>query len=183
MARGANTRVALNVSGMADVKAALDRLSKRMGKGALERAGVEAAEPMARLMRQLAPKDTTELAESIDVGTRATNYDAGWKAYSSVMKAGGGRDLAVATMRDVRREQKGDTYATVYVGPHSGRTRQETIKGYAQEFGTATMEPNSYIRAGWDQGKDDLLRRLKENIAFEVFSAVEKAQRLGRLKG
>jgi hypothetical protein len=180
MARNA---VALNVSGMPELKAQLDRLSKRMGRAALERAGLEAAEPTARLMRSLAPKDTGELAESIDVGVRATSHDEGAKAYQRTMKAGGTQEQAVSALRSARRAQSAQTYATVFIGPVAGRAREDVIKGYVQEFGTARMEPNSYIRAGFEQDKGALMERLKENIRFEVFAAIEKAQRLGRLRG
>lgn len=78
---------------------------------------------------------------------------------------------------------RGETYVTVFIGPVSGRTRDQTIKGYVQEFGTATKPPNSFIRAGFEQDKAALMQRLRENIRFEVFAAVEKAQRLGRLRG
>ena len=189
MARGSRTQVGFIVSGMPEVKAALDQLSRRMGRAALERAGMDAAEPLARRMRQIAnqpeQRDTGELAESIDVGTTATDYDYGAKAYSKAKAAGLSDEQALLHKRDVLRDikgQRGDTYASVYVGPVSGRTRDEVIKGYVNEFGSFQMAPQPFMRPAWEQDRAALLERLKENIRFEVFAAVEKAQRLGRLK-
>lgn len=173
--------VTVNVSGMKELDGNLKRLSRRMGRAALERAGVEAAEPMARLARQLAPKDTGELAESIDVGTRAS--DVGFNAYAAAKKGGATDAQAVELTREARRRGKGDTSITVYVGPVAGRTKDEMIKAHVQEFGDFKNGPNAYLRPAFDQDKDAFMVRLRENLRFEVLAAVEKAQRLGRLKG
>jgi len=178
------TRATFSVAGMTELKTQLDRLSRAVGRRALERAGVEAAEPTARLMRQLAPKDTGELAESIDVGVSASNDDAGLRGYADVLRSGGSAAEAVTALRDIRRAERGargDTFATVFIGPVAGRSRDDVIKGYVQEFGTATRTPNSFVRAAFEQDRDDLLRRLSENVQFEVFAAIGRAQARGRL--
>lgn len=181
----ARTALSFNVAGMAGLQAALDSLPRSMGRAALERAGLEAAEPTARLMRSLAPKDTGELAESIDVGTRATNGDQGTIAYEQAKRWGATDEQAVQYKRDTLRGlkgQRGDTYATVYIGPVAGRPREDVIKGMVQEFGTAKREPNAFMRPAWEQDKGPLLGRLRNGVAFEVFAAAEKARRLGRLR-
>ncbi len=167
MATRGQTAVSMNLRGMPELYAQLERLSKSMGRAALERAGLDAAEPTARLMRQMAPKDTGELAESIDVGTTAEAFDGSAKVYA----------------RTIREGQRGDLYATVFIGPVAGRSKDEIIKGYVQEFGTASVPPHSYVRAAFEQDKAALAERLSKAIRFEVFAAIEKAGRLGRLKG
>ncbi len=180
----AGKRVTFSVAGMTELKAQLDRLSRAVGRRALERAGVEAAEPMARLRRQLAPKDSGELAESIDVGVATKNDDVARRGYAAVMQLGGSQADAVAVMRDLARAQRsvrGDTFATVFIGPVAGRSRDDVIKGYVQEFGTATRAPKAFMRAAFNQDRNDLLLRLSENVRFEVFAAIGRAQARGRL--
>lgn len=184
-AKGANG-VAFNLKGMPELYDALKTLSTRMGRQALERAGLDAAEPTARHIRSITPEETGELRESIDVGVSAEEFDGGNKVYARTIREGGSKEQAVTALRDYRRGikgQRGDYYATVFIGPVTGRSKDDVIKGYVQEFGTATMEPNSFIRAGFEQDKAALYARLREAIKFEVFAAIEKAQRLGRLKG
>ncbi len=186
MATRGQTAVSMNLRGMPELYAQLERLSKSMGRAALERAGLDAAEPTARLMRQMAPKDTGELAESIDVGTTAEAFDGSAKVYARTIREGGTKQQGVAALRDFRRGikgQRGDLYATVFIGPVAGRSKDEVIKGYVQEFGTASVPPHSYVRAAFEQDKAALAERLSKAIRFEVFAAIEKAGRLGRLKG
>lgn len=171
----------VNVSGFKELDAQLKRLSTSVARKALQRAGIDAMEPMARLARQLAPKDTRELAESIDVGTIAKEDrgDRASFAYRLVMGGGGTRDQALAAKRDVLREirgQRGNYYADVFMGPITGREKQDVIKGYVMEFGTLTREPHPYLRPAWEQDKAAMLERLKKEIWFEVLSAVERSE-------
>ena len=173
--------VRVSLSGFKELDAQLKRLSSATARAALQRAGVEAMEPMARLARQLAPKDTGELSESIDVGVVAQDDFAavGGRAYSATLKAGGSKAEAVAALRDARREvkgQRGAYYADIFVGPVAGREKQDIIKGIVQEFGTASHPPHSFLRPAFDQDKADMLERLKKEIWFEVASAIERSE-------
>ncbi|WP_210526378.1 HK97 gp10 family phage protein [Rubellimicrobium arenae] len=181
MARGG-----FRVDGASDLKAQLDRLRRGAGRAALERAGTSAMEPMARLARQLAPKDTHELAESIDVGTEVRDEEIGRFAYRLVMGGGGSREQALAAMRDARRAAGGaarNVYVDVFMGPVAGRDVQDVIKGVVQEFGSETREPQPYMRPAFDQDSEALLERLRKDLWFEILSAIENAARRGTLKG
>lgn len=63
------------IEGFKELDQQLGRLSKTAGKAALRKAGKSALEPMARIARRDAPKDTERLAENIDVSTRTTVKD------------------------------------------------------------------------------------------------------------
>lgn len=187
--KGANG-VAFNLKGMPELYDALKTLSTRMGRQALERAGLDAAEPTARHIRSITPVDKEggpnagELRESIDVGVSAEEFDGGNKVYARTIREGGTKEQAVSALRDYRRGikgQRGDYYATVFIGPVAGRSKDDVIKGYVQEFGNASTEPQSYLRAGFEQDRPALTARLVKNIQFEVYDAVgKKAARAAR---
>lgn len=184
MATGA--RIAL--SGFKELDAQLKRLSTAVARNALQRAGLDAMEPMARLARQLAPKDTTELAESIDIGFVAENdkADVGKYAYHLAKVAGMSDAEAVAEKRNALRAvkaERGNYYADVFMGPAAGREKQDVIKGYVQEFGTATREPQPYLRPAFEQDKAAMLERLKKEIWFEVSAAIERSEARRARKG
>ncbi|EYD71586.1 hypothetical protein Rumeso_04987 [Rubellimicrobium mesophilum DSM 19309] len=173
------TRVQL--SGFKELGAQLKRLSTAVARNALQRAGTSAMEPMARLARQLAPKDTEELAESIDVGTVAANdkADVGKYAYHLAKAAGLSNAEAVTEKRNALRAVKGERgnyYADVFMGPVAGREKQDVIKGFVQEFGTLTREPQPYLRPAFEQDKGAMLERLKKEIWFEVSSAIARSE-------
>lgn len=176
----------VRVDGLSDLKVQLDRLRKATGKAALQRAALDAMEPMARLARQLAPKDEGELSESIDVGFAARDEEVGRRAFAGIKKAGGSDADALAAMRDARRSAKGvrgDLYVDVFMGPVAGRTRDEIIKGFVQEFGNSRQAPQSYMRPAFEQDKAAMLERLRNDLWFEVSSAVARSQARGTLRG
>jgi HK97 gp10 family phage protein len=178
-------RTGVTVTGLSELGQQLARLRVATGRAALTRAGTEAMEPMARLARSLAPKDTEELAESIDVGTATAGSDPGTTAYAATLRAGGSKGEAVTALRGARRATKGvrgDLYVDVFMGPEAGRSRDEVIKGFAQEFGTALMAPNPYMRPAWEQDHAAMLERLSRAIWFEVSAAIEGAAARGTLR-
>lgn len=180
------TRV--QVSGFKELDAQLKRLSQGVARNALQRAGIEAMEPMARLARQLAPEETGELRESIDVGVLARDdFSAvGGREYSAVLKGGGTKAEALLALRDARRAvkgQRGAYYADIYMGPVAGREKQDIIKGWVQEFGTLTREPHPYLRPAWEQDKAAMLERLRKELWIEVMTAIERAAKRGTLRG
>jgi len=177
MASGARVQL----SGFKELDEQLKRLSQSVARAALQRAGIKAMKPMAQLASQLAPFETHELEQSIGVGTVAKNdFDAiGGKEYSAVLKAGGSQAEAVSALRDARREvkgQRGAYYATVFMGPRAGRSKQEIIKGIVQEFGTLTREAHPYLRPAWEQDKGSMLERLKVDIWAEVNKSIARSE-------
>ncbi len=165
------------ISGFAEVAQALEQLKLATGRAVLRRAGLKAMAPTAELARSLAPKDTGELAGSIAVGTAIRN-DAGTLAYSGAKRAGATDAEAVIAKRDALRAvkgQRGDLYVDIYMGPVAGRTRDEVIKGYVQEFGSSSNEPQPFLRPALDQDKDALIARFKAEILSEIGKSVARS--------
>lgn len=174
-------RQTVKLEGFKELEAQLERLTKATGKAALRRAGMSALEPTARLARSLAPEDTGELIESIDVSAKATGAGAniGKAEFSAVLRSGGSREAAVSALRGARRAAKGSgeiPHIELFMGPEKAATKDEAIKAWAQEFGTSTMAATPYMRPAWDQDKGAMLERLKKDLWFEVSAAVVKAQ-------
>lgn len=170
--------VRVKVEGLSDIKKALDGLSRSMGRGAIQRAALAAMEPMARAARQLAPKDEGELSESIAVGFAAKDEELGNVAYGNAMRQGASEADALAAMRTARRNAKGERgalYVDVFMGPVAGRTKDEVIKGFVQEFGRSDMFGTPYMRPAFEREARPTMERLKKNLEFEVFAAVAKA--------
>src|SRR5690606_40484166 len=63
-------KVTVKIEGLNELDQALGQLPKSTAKATLRRVLREAAEPVARLARQKAPKDEYHRYESIDVSTR-----------------------------------------------------------------------------------------------------------------
>src|SRR5690606_41921919 len=63
-------KVTVKIEGLKELDRALGQLPKSAAKATLRKVLKEAAEPVARLARQKAPKDEYHLHESIDVSTR-----------------------------------------------------------------------------------------------------------------
>jgi len=181
--------IRVHVSGFRELDAQLKKLSQSVARDALQRAGRDAMEPMARLARQLVPTDTHELQESIEVGAVAEDDFAavGGREYSAVLKGGGSKADAVGALRDARRAvkgQRGNYYADMFMGPvaqkfRGGETpeekKQNVLKGFYQEFGDAKGNGRAYLRPAFDQDKAAMLERLKKEIWFEVLSAIERS--------
>lgn len=71
----ANFKVKLE--GLKELEAALGQLPKATGRNVLRRVLKEAGEPIAQAARAKAPRETGNLIESIDVGTRLTRRQTG----------------------------------------------------------------------------------------------------------
>lgn len=170
--------VTFEIKGLRDLDQVLaDELPKATARAVLRRALLSAAEPMAAKARSLAPDDPNtidldrDLRESISVSTKAHGSDPGKAAFSQTLRGGGTRTEAVAALRSARR-QFGGAKVAVFVGP----TRR-AYHGIFQEFGTVNHGPQSFMRPAFDSEKDEVLRRLRADLADEINRAVDRAQR------
>ncbi|WP_353474787.1 HK97 gp10 family phage protein [Salipiger sp. H15] len=164
-----------------DLEKQLEKLGKSAGRAALRRAGISALEPMARIARSLAPEETGELIESIEVSAKAKGAGAeiGRAEFHQVMKGGGTRVEALTAMRGARRAAKiagGYSHVELFMGPEKARSKNEAIKAFVQEFGSAHVAATPYMRPAWDQDHQQLLARLKRELWFEVSSAMARAE-------
>jgi hypothetical protein len=170
----------MRVEGLRDLDAALADLSKGAGRGALRRAGVRGLQPMAELARSLAPVDEGELRDSISVSAKASGTKVGKAEFAAAMRAGLGREAAVAAMRDARRAAKAEgapAFVELFMGPAQAKTKADAIKRIVMEFGSARHQPRSYMRPAWDQGRGPLLQRVQLTLAEEIRAAVARAER------
>lgn len=175
-------KVTVRVDGLKDLEKQLERLSRASAKGVARRAAVKAMKPMAAIAKSLAPRDTGELAMSIEVSAKATGAGArvGKAEFAAVMRGGGSKADAVAAMRAARAESPSLSAAPdieLFMGPTQGATKREAIKRIAQEFGTYKMAAHPYMRPAWDQDKGAMLERLKQNLWDEVQKAISRADK------
>ena len=138
------------VEGLKELDKALGELSKSAGKGALRRALKTSAEPLARKMRQGAPRDDYDLIESIDVSTKLSPRQA-------------------IQHRKMFASDKASVEMFVGAGP--------LPQAHLQEFGTWFHPPQPWARPAWDQDQKAILDRLKVELWSEVSKAVGRAQR------
>lgn len=143
-------KASVKTFGFKEMDAALGEFAKATAKNVLRRAGIEALEPTADLMRAKAPKDDGDLIDAIGVGTR----------------------LGKRQKRLNRNPSTVEVYAGVrQVG--NGMPPQAT----QQEFGNEHHGPQPYIRPSWEQDKGPLLDRTRDALANQIDAARGRAQR------
>lgn len=185
-------KMTLDLKGLRELDDVLAKeLPRAAARGVLRRALLAAAEPMAARARALAPDDPNtidldrDLRENIIVSTRATgdSIDAGNKAFSATMKAGGTRAEAGAALRDARKSM-----GAAQIGAFMGPSRR-VFHGIFSEFGTGIrqqhktgrvvgkMDPHPFMRPAFDSEKDATVRRLTLELSDEINKAVARAKR------
>lgn len=174
-------RTNVRLTGFRELEQELAKLSKGMGRGALRRAGMAALMPMAQIAAENAPRDEGELAGSIMVGAKAKGGGAavGRAEFAAVMRSGGGKQAAVAAMRDARRAAHGDSgppSIELFMGPSEATSRKDAIKRIVQEFGSEHQPGTPYMRPAWEQDHMAMLARLKHDLWREVRAAVARAE-------
>lgn len=140
----------IKLQGFRDLDRALEQLSKSMGKAVLRRAGIEAAEPMARMMRQKAPKDTDDLSESIDVSTKLSNRQG-------------------SLHRKMFRNDRSSV--ELFVGPGKDPA------AWVQEFGNVTNGAQPFVRPAFDQDWRAFIERLRVDLSDQLQKSAERAAR------
>lgn len=136
-------------TGGKDLEAALQKLGKTAtARNVGLRALKIAAEPIAERARDLAPKDTRDLEESIQVG----------RAISAFNRAG----------------NRGDYIAT-FVGIDESVNARLHIYAEAQEFGTEKKPAQPYMRPAWDSEKHKAVDRMAPALWDEIAKANARA--------
>jgi HK97 gp10 family phage protein len=158
----------ISISGLADLEKQLDKLSKSVGKNALNRSLKRAAEPTADLAKSLAPERKGNLKNSIIVGKK----------------------LAKSQAKAHRKMFRNDRQAVeLFVGP-SYLSRAGGRHGHLVEFGTkphinkgkfaGTLNPGTrpqpFMRPAWDKDKTAMLERLTSDLALQIFKSVARAE-------
>lgn len=131
-------RVVVKIEGLKELDKALGQLPKATAKAALRRVLKEAAEPLARTARRLAPRDEYYLYESIDVSTKLSKRQAG-----------------------LHRAQGGRAFQEMFVGTNNPA-------GVQQEFGNSRHPAQPFMRPAWDQEKEPTLDRISSLLWTEV---------------
>lgn len=147
--------VTFEVEGFREMEAALDELEKLATRRAVaRRALIKAAQPMAEIMRNLAPDDprtaNEDLVASIGVGTQLSDRQ-----------------------KSLHRRMFQNDRAAVEVFVGAGPVPQ----AHLQEFGTVHHAAQPFARPAWDQDKVALLDRLGREMWAEIEKSVQRARR------
>ncbi|KKX28229.1 HK97-gp10 family putative phage morphogenesis protein [Rhizobium sp. LC145] len=137
-------RTTVKVEGLRELDRALGQLPQSVAKSVLRETLREAAEPMARTARQLAPKDEYHLYESIDVSTRLNKRQ-----------------------RSIHREENKPTFQEMFVGTNNPA-------GVQQEFGNERHPAQPFMRPAWDAEKMPTLDRIANSLWFFIHRAAQR---------
>jgi HK97 gp10 family phage protein len=143
--------VKISISGLDEIQAALEELSKATGRNVLKRALLKAAEPIVADARSYAPVASGALRDSITVGTRLTK-------------------------RQKRLHRKAaKTDVEVFVGPGPARNSDQPPQyAHLVEFGSIHNDPHAFMRPAWDKAKTNVIDRVADDLWAEVKRAAER---------
>ena len=139
-------RPKIKLEGFAELESALAEFPRATQKAVLKRAGMKAMKRVEDKMRQNAPKDENDLADSID---------------TQVQKA-----KRVSRTRYARTDT-----IEIATGPTG---REEGGNPAWQEFGTVKMAPNPYARPAADSEGPAVIADVKEDLAVEVRKTADR---------
>jgi HK97 gp10 family phage protein len=166
--------IVAKVTGFRELEEALAELPKTVAKNVLRRTAVEALTPVMETAKAKAPRRSGQLHDSIAIRT-ARNETFNRRASAAFKKYG--------SAKGVRRDPS--TGISLSTGP-TGRFRKNRKGGrptglwaYAryQEFGTAEMQANPYMRPAWDAEKDAMLDRVRTSLTLQLQKAKERMRR------
>lgn len=147
----------IKVEGLAELEKALFQLgstatARRVGQRAL----LKAAEPMVAEIRQLAPRDEMNLAES--VMAQPSNRNRRDDTAEVVIGIAGWIKPAVTLPR--QKQSRSGRTVRIALG----------VAGYGpmQEFGTEKMQANPFFRPGFDATVEVVIRRLGTTLGPEI---------------
>lgn len=147
----------MRIEGLKQVDEALKDLPKATAKGVVRRVLRRRAEPMAMLTARLAPVDTSDLANSIEITTRLTPRQ---RRYQRSKGDNIGADAVV-----------------LYVGSSSP-------VAHLQEFGTRHHAAQPFMRPAFEQLKYRVLDGIQKDLMNEIEKAkarqARKAARIAR---
>lgn len=147
-------KITYNFSGLEELTANIETLSKATRRNAAQRVLKKAGEPIAATAARLAPVERGVLSFSIVVSTQLTRR----------AKAALGRE----------------NEAEVYIGPSGGLGA--LYYATQQEFGTVVMPAHPYLRPAWESEKNNALQIIIAELTDEVEKSAQRAARK-RLKG
>lgn len=142
-------KVTVKILGLKELDRALGELPKSVAKRTLRRVLQEAAEPIARKARQMAPKHDYHLVESIDVSTRLS------KRQAALHKANGG-----------------PAFQEVFIGTNNPA-------GVQQEFGNDRHGAQPFMRPAWDAEKQPALDRIAVSLWGEIEKSASRLKKKG----
>ncbi len=143
--------VTVKTTGFKELEQELERISKRTTRKSVARRVLKKeAQPLAELMRQGAPRDDTDLVESIAVSTKLSPRQRGLH-------------------RKMFRDDKAAVEMFVGAGP--------LPQAHLQEFGTWFHPPQPWARPAWDQDHRAMLDRISKSLWEEVQKAAARAER------
>lgn len=197
-------KVTLKLEGLAEVEARLGALiasadlSKAQGRAVYGRGLVKAAALMVERMRQLAPRRSGALAESLTISRRTKN-NAGKEAFKAARKAGLSSEAAGQAARAAGKAAKAERSAVeAFVGPasryshlghwvefgtkpHKIRARKARRLALAREGKPRPVEvdhpgtaPRSFMRAGFAETAAAVLAALAGFISAEISAALQR---------
>ncbi|MDP9758318.1 MULTISPECIES: HK97 gp10 family phage protein [Agrobacterium] len=137
----------VTIDGLKDLDQALSALPRSVGKKVARDVLRDAAEPMARTARQLAPRDEYHLYDSIDVSTRLNSRQ-----------------------RSLHREEATPTFQEMFVGTNNPA-------GVQQEFGNERHGAQPFMRPAWDAEKTPTLNRIANSLWFHIEKAARRLAR------
>lgn len=146
------TKVTVKISGLKELDRALGQLPKSTAKATLRRVLRDAAEPVARLARQKAPKDEYHLYESIDVSTRLNRRQS-----------------------QLHRKEGNRAFQEMFIGTNNPA-------GVQQEFGNQHHIAQPFMRPAWDTEKGPTLDRIANSLWFEIDKSAKRLARIAARK-
>ncbi|MBL3571970.1 hypothetical protein BV509_12335 [Rhodovulum sulfidophilum] len=160
------SRQPVSVDGLADLeKMMIEHLPKSTGRGVLRRVGTAALGIFVERARDLAPRASGDLAESLAVSTR----------------------LDPKQRRDHRRLVSDDKAAVEIFGgaaalPHAHLVEFGTVERHLESGGsTGTMPAQPFMRPAWDATREAVLDDIAEGLGREIAATVaRRARRLAK---
>lgn len=155
--------IRMELHGAKRLEAALRELPKRIGKGALRRALMKAAEPVAEDARQRVAVRTGKVRDSIQVSTKLS------KRQRRRMKVNPGDVFAFVGAGPSRRAH----LIEFGTGPRQHRKSGVDATGRSRTPGkpTGQVRPEPFMRPAWDANKEQVL----DDFANLLWIEIEKA--------
>jgi len=159
----------VSVDGLADLeKMMVEHLPKSTGRGVLRRVGKAALGIFVERARDLAPRASGDLAESLAVSTR----------------------LDPKQRRDHRRLVRDDKAAVEIFGgaaalPHAHLVEFGSVERHLESGGsTGTMPAQPFMRPAWDATREAVLAGIAKGLGHEIAKTVaRRAKRLAKKVG
>jgi HK97 gp10 family phage protein len=138
----------VQIEGLEETLANLRELPQRIGRTTLRKSLTKAAQPVAVLARNLAPRQSGDLASSILVTSQLT-----------------------------RRHRRGakQNEVEVYIGPTSGKGVLNYASFV--EFGTIDTPPQPYLRPAWDRAEPIVLKIFAEDLGPQIEAAAGRVSK------